>query len=129
MREVASQAAGGVGGGEARDEKRKAKMKHGGSVCRREMQRSHTGISSDHVGRHDQSQKILAFCVFGAIAPGGYVLGAAWGAAIIETGLQWGWIYWRLAIVCAGLALASWAVIPEEKAPWIVSAVQSESQA
>jgi hypothetical protein len=47
--EVAPPAAGDVGEVGARDEKRKAKkMEHGGSVCRREMQRSHLEISSDY---------------------------------------------------------------------------------
>jgi len=70
------------------------------------------GAWPDIRSRHDQSRKMLAFCVFGAIAPGGYVLGAAWGAAVVETGLRWSWIYWSMAIVCIGLAVVSWVVIP-----------------
>ncbi|KAA8914488.1 major facilitator superfamily domain-containing protein [Sphaerosporella brunnea] len=70
------------------------------------------GAWPDSSSKHDQNRKMLAFCIFGAIAPGGYILGAAWGSGITETGLQWGWIYWSLAIVCAGLALAAWVVIP-----------------
>jgi MFS family permease len=62
--------------------------------------------------RHDQSRKRLAFCIFGALAPGGYILGAVWGCAVTYTGLRWGWIYWSMAIVCAALALAAWVVIP-----------------
>jgi MFS family permease len=63
--------------------------------------------------KHDQSRKMLAFCIFGAIAPGGYILGGGWGSAVIYTGLRWGWIYWSMAIVCAALASAAWVVIPD----------------
>lgn len=61
---------------------------------------------------HDQQRKVVAFCVFGAIAPAGYVLGAAWGSAVIATGLHWGWIYWSMAIVCFALAIAGAVAIP-----------------
>jgi len=51
------------------------------------------GAWPDTKYRRDQSRKMLAFCVFDTITPDGYVLSAAWGAAITETGLLWGWIY------------------------------------
>lgn len=70
------------------------------------------GAWPDVRSKHDQSRKMLAFCIFGAVAPAGYILGTAWGAAVIQTGLQWSWIYWTMAIVCLGFGAASWAVIP-----------------
>jgi MFS family permease len=70
------------------------------------------GAWPDSSSKHDQSRKMLAFCIFGAIAPGGFILGAAWGSALVHTGLQWRWIYWSMAIVCAALAVAASVVIP-----------------
>ena len=61
-----------------------------------------------------QWKKNLAFVVFGAVAPAGFVLGAGWGAGITETGVRWEWIYWSMAIVTAFYAVASWWVIPEK---------------
>ncbi|PUU79967.1 major facilitator superfamily domain-containing protein [Tuber borchii] len=60
-----------------------------------------------------QWKKNLAFVVFGALAPAGFILGAGWGAGITETGVRWEWIYWSMAIVTAFYAVASWWVIPE----------------
>jgi MFS family permease len=69
----------------------------------------------DTRAKHDVQRKALAFCIFGAIAAAGYIVGGAWGAGIIENGYRWGWIYWSMAIVCAFVAIASWLVIPQSK--------------
>lgn len=63
-------------------------------------------------GWKEQWKKNMAFAIFGAIAPGGFVVGAAVGAAITERGGTWEWIYWSMAIVGVLYALASWWVVP-----------------
>lgn len=63
-------------------------------------------------GWKEQWKKNLAFAIFGAIAPGGYVIGAAVAALIVERGGTWEWIYWSMAIVGTLYALTSWLVIP-----------------
>ncbi|KAI5797626.1 hypothetical protein EDC01DRAFT_716811 [Geopyxis carbonaria] len=63
-------------------------------------------------GKHDASRKALAFVVFGAIAPAGYVGGGAWGAAIVERGARWEWIFWSLTIATAALGAASAFLVP-----------------
>ncbi|KAI5821177.1 major facilitator superfamily domain-containing protein [Pyronema omphalodes] len=65
--------------------------------------------------KRSRRMKMLAFCTFGAIAPGGYILGGAWGAGVIEAGSHWGWVYWSMAIVCAGLTVAAWLVVPDNE--------------
>lgn len=64
-------------------------------------------------GWKEQWKKNMAFAIFGAIAPGGYIIGAAVAAAIMERGGTWEWIYWSMAIVGALYTLASWLVIPD----------------
>lgn len=65
-------------------------------------------------GWKEQWKKNLAFAIFGAVAPGGYLVGGAVAAFIIKRGGSWEWIYWSMAIVAAGYAVACWLVIPGE---------------
>lgn len=65
--------------------------------------------------QRSRRMKMVAFCTFGAIAPGGYILGGAWGAGIIHAGAHWGWVYWSMAIVCAGLTVAAWWLVPDNE--------------
>ncbi|THH20802.1 hypothetical protein EW146_g632 [Bondarzewia mesenterica] len=61
-----------------------------------------------------RQRKTLAFALFGAIAPMGYVVGAVWGALFGQLGVRWGWIYWSMAIFSVFMAVASWLVIPSD---------------
>ncbi|KAI5845794.1 major facilitator superfamily [Morchella snyderi] len=63
-------------------------------------------------GWREQRKKNLAFAVFGAIAPAGFVIGCATGAVITECGGRWEWIFWSMAIVAAVIAVMGWVVIP-----------------
>lgn len=63
-------------------------------------------------GWKEQWKKNLAFAIFGAIAPAGFVVGAATGAVITECGGTWEWIFWSMAIIAAAYAVAGWWVIP-----------------
>lgn len=63
-------------------------------------------------GWKEQWKKNLAFAVFGAVAPGGFLVGAAVGSFIIQQGGSWEWIYWSMAIVAAVYAVACWWVVP-----------------
>lgn len=60
----------------------------------------------------DRKMKQLAFTVFGAIAPGGYIVGTAWGSAITQLGASWRWVYWSMAIGAAVLGLAAALIVP-----------------
>lgn len=65
-------------------------------------------------GKRDEKMKRLAFGIFGAIAPAGFMVAGAWASAVVQTGSRdWRWIFWSMAIVCAALTVASWFVIPE----------------
>lgn len=65
-------------------------------------------------GWKEQWKKNLAFAIFGAIAPAGFVVGAAAGAVITECGGTWEWIYWSMAICAMVYALLSWLVVPNK---------------
>ena len=55
-------------------------------------------------------RKNLVFSLFGACAPGGYILGATFSTLLAERTL-WAWAYWIMGIVCFLTALcAVWAV-------------------
>ena len=69
----------------------------------------------DTRAKHDTQRKALAFCIFGAVAPAGYIIGGGWGAGIIRSGYRWEWIYWSMGLVSASIAVASWLVIPQSK--------------
>ncbi|KAL1633726.1 hypothetical protein SLS58_010947 [Diplodia intermedia] len=56
----------------------------------------------------------MAFAVFGATAPGGFVLGAA-GSALFAQTAWWPGAFWCLAGVCAAVAVAGAVVIPKEE--------------
>lgn len=59
-------------------------------------------------------KKNLAFAIFGAIAPAGYILGLAWGGLFDQVVGDWRWTYWSTSIVAGLFGIASWAAIPKE---------------
>ncbi|KAI9730005.1 MAG: hypothetical protein M1834_006203 [Cirrosporium novae-zelandiae] len=59
-------------------------------------------------------KKNLAFALFGAVAPGGYVLGLLWGALFAQLVDDWRWTYWAMCLVCLVLAGIAYVVIPTE---------------
>ena len=54
-------------------------------------------------------RKNLAFAVFGAVAPGGAVVGAVFGGIFLK---NWPWAFYSLALVLATAAIVSHFVIP-----------------
>ena len=56
-------------------------------------------------------RKAMAFSLFGATAPGGYIVGAAF-ASIFAQLVWWPWGYWVLAMVCVVLAGLGFIIIP-----------------
>ncbi|KAJ5732582.1 hypothetical protein N7493_004063 [Penicillium malachiteum] len=56
-------------------------------------------------------RKGMVFCLFGAVAPGGFILGATFSSLIAER-LWWPWAYWICAIACAIFAVLGFLVIP-----------------
>ncbi|KAF2806158.1 MFS general substrate transporter [Mytilinidion resinicola] len=59
-------------------------------------------------------KKNLAFAIFGAVAPGGYVLGLTWGAIFTQIAEDWRWTYWSMTFLCLTMTFAAWLVIPSE---------------
>ncbi|TKX21378.1 MFS transporter-like protein 120 [Elsinoe australis] len=57
-------------------------------------------------------KKNLAFAVFGAVAPGGYVAGLAWGGIFTQLAGDWRWTYWSMAAMCLVLGATAHFVIP-----------------
>lgn len=60
------------------------------------------------------TRKDMVFSIFGATAPGGYVLGAVFSSLFAEF-LTWSWAYYLLAIYCALLAGLTLLVIPKDE--------------
>ncbi|KAJ5136197.1 hypothetical protein N7448_004751 [Penicillium atrosanguineum] len=56
-------------------------------------------------------RKGMVFCLFGAVAPGGFTLGATFSSLLAER-LWWPWGYWILAIACVMFAILGYYVIP-----------------
>lgn len=56
-------------------------------------------------------RKDMAFSLFGATAPGGFVLGGIFSALIAERA-WWPWAYWCTAILCCFLAASATLIIP-----------------
>ncbi|KAJ5631203.1 uncharacterized protein N7484_011303 [Penicillium longicatenatum] len=56
-------------------------------------------------------RKSMVFCMFGAVAPGGFIIGATFSSLIAEK-LWWPWAYWICAIACCMFAVLGFLVIP-----------------
>ncbi|KAJ5217137.1 major facilitator superfamily transporter [Penicillium chermesinum] len=56
-------------------------------------------------------RKQVAFCLFGSVAPGGFIVGGLFGSLLAQF-LWWPWAYWIMAIACALFALLGSVVIP-----------------
>ncbi|KAB2574441.1 Drug resistance protein [Lasiodiplodia theobromae] len=56
----------------------------------------------------------MVFGLFGATAPGGFVIGAVFSSLLAERA-WWPWGFWCMAVVCAALAVAGTVVIPKEE--------------
>jgi MFS family permease len=62
-------------------------------------------------------RKALAFGLYGACAPSGFIVGAVFASLLAET-VGWQWAYYLLCILCAALAVGTLLVIPaDEVAP------------
>ncbi|OCL07873.1 hypothetical protein AOQ84DRAFT_294277 [Glonium stellatum] len=59
-------------------------------------------------------KKNLAFALFGAVAPCGYVLGLTWGGIFTQLANDWRWTYWAMSCICFVMAILAWLVIPNE---------------
>lgn len=59
------------------------------------------------------AKKEMMFSLFGATAPGGFVLGAAFSSLLAQY-VWWPWGYWILAIVCILLALLARLSLPPD---------------
>ncbi|KAJ3042177.1 hypothetical protein HDV00_008064 [Rhizophlyctis rosea] len=58
-------------------------------------------------------RKNMAFSLFGACAPGGFVLGATFTSLFAQF-VWWPWAYWVTGIVSALLVAVGWIVIPND---------------
>lgn len=58
-------------------------------------------------------RKRIAFSCFAAVAPSGWVIGAAF-ASIFAQLAWWPWLFWVQAITLVGMLALSWVVIPDE---------------
>ncbi|OJJ07782.1 hypothetical protein ASPVEDRAFT_57053 [Aspergillus versicolor CBS 583.65] len=58
----------------------------------------------------------MIFCLFGATAPGGFLLGAVF-SSLLSQRLWWPWSYWVLSFACLGLAVLGFVAIPATPAP------------
>lgn len=56
-------------------------------------------------------RKGMVFCLFGAVAPGGFTLGAVFSSLLAER-LWWPWAYWIMGIACFIFAVLGFLVIP-----------------
>ena len=59
-------------------------------------------------------RKEMVFSIFGATAPGGYVLGAIFCSIFAEF-TWWPWGYWVLAMFCVAIGAASLFIVPASK--------------
>ena len=70
-------------------------------------------IGHTYAGQNRKQEMI--FSLFGATAPGGFVLGAVFSSLLSER-LSWPWAYWIMAITCCTLGIISVFVIPRADA-------------
>lgn len=61
-------------------------------------------------------RKNMVFSLFGASAPGGFVLGAVFSSMLGQLA-WWPWAYWIMGIACFLLAVAGYFVIPHVQMP------------
>lgn len=61
-------------------------------------------------------RKNMVFSLFGASAPGGFVLGAVFSSMLGQLA-WWPWAYWIMGIACFVLAVAGYFVIPHTPMP------------
>ncbi|KAI9830913.1 MAG: hypothetical protein M1819_005295 [Sarea resinae] len=62
------------------------------------------------------TRKNMVFSIFGASAPGGFVIGAAFGSIFAQL-TWWPWAFWCLTLVCALIAGLAVIVIPTAEKP------------
>ncbi len=58
-------------------------------------------------------RKNMIFSLFGACAPGGYILGAAFSSLLAQR-TTWAWAYWIMGIVCFIVAAFTTWTVPEQ---------------
>ncbi|KAJ5797314.1 uncharacterized protein N7503_006610 [Penicillium pulvis] len=61
-------------------------------------------------------RKEMIFSLFGATAPGGFIVGGVFSSLIAQL-VWWPWGYWIMGVACAVLALLGWLVIPYSPQP------------
>lgn len=61
-------------------------------------------------------KKNMVFSLFGASAPGGFVLGAVF-SSLLSQFAWWPWTYWIMGIACFALGIAGYFVIPHTRMP------------
>jgi MFS family permease len=59
----------------------------------------------------DGNRKNMAFALFGASAPVGFVVGSVMSSLLAEKA-HWSWAYWVQAVACAVTAMMSMAIVP-----------------
>ncbi|KAF2762574.1 MFS general substrate transporter [Pseudovirgaria hyperparasitica] len=60
-------------------------------------------------------KKNIVFSIFGALAPAGFVIGAASGSFFSQL-VWWPWAFWSFGVTCLALSLMTLLVIPRELA-------------
>lgn len=58
-------------------------------------------------------RKQIAFCLFGAVAPGGFIVGGVFSSLLAQY-LWWPWAYWIMAITCVVFAALGVLIIPHK---------------
>ncbi|KPI46106.1 Drug resistance protein [Cyphellophora attinorum] len=58
----------------------------------------------------------LIFCLFGATAPGGFVLGAVFTALLAQKA-WWPWAYWIMSMICIACTVLAIVIIPATPPP------------
>ena len=60
----------------------------------------------------DGMKKNLIFATYGACAPGGYVIGAAFSALLAQKSF-WAWAFWIMGLVCFGYSIGGFFIVPQ----------------
>jgi MFS family permease len=60
---------------------------------------------------YEGERKNMAFALFGACGPMGFVVGSVMASLLAEK-VHWSWAYWGLAIACAVMGVVSVAIVP-----------------
>lgn len=60
---------------------------------------------------HNGPKKGLAMCLFGSVAPSGFVFGALFGGIFTQL-VWWPWLFWVGGIVCFLVAVSAYFIIP-----------------